>query len=71
MRVPTRLVCCHPYSVQERIQYPIHPLTLLEFVQAVKDVERRAQGIFIAPDCSDQVALSQIDYATNGQTGEY
>lgn len=55
----------------ERIQGPLHPLTLLEIVQAVKYVEERAHGVFVAPDRSDQVALSRIDCALNGLTDDY
>jgi len=43
----------------------------LETVQAVKDVEERAHGVLVAPDRSDQVALSQIDCAPNGLTDDY
>jgi hypothetical protein len=57
--------------VHERIQGPLYPLTLLEIVQAVKYVEERAHGVFVAPDRSDQVALSQIDCAANGLTDDY
>jgi len=57
--------------VHERTQGPLHPLTFLETVKAVKDVEKRAHGVLVAPDRSDQVALSQIDYAANDLTDDY
>ena len=57
--------------MHERIQGPLHPLTLLEIVKAVKDVEERAHRVLVAPDRSDQVALSQIDCAVNGLTDDY
>ena len=53
------------------MQGPLHPFTLLESVQAVKDVEERAYGIFVAPDRSHQVALSYNGNAANKLTDDY
>ena len=56
--------------MHERIQGPVHPLTFLETVQAVKYVEERAHGVLVAPDRSHQVALSQMHCAANGPMDE-